>query len=417
LSQRSHAVIPDADGSRVLLVGGELPRWESRGSSRNDAASVNGAVRRLIGLEVTTLRCISSSADARFFELECHEPDDATWVDRDALDALAPAHRAVVESCLAERAQDGGPFAVSWARPGWYAGAASWIRKHLPDAIVEQERTWSISTVLRARTPGGDFYFKAVPVLFASEPALTRELGRRHPGSAPAVVALDVDRGWMLMRDFEGAALAEGDAAVLCDAIRAYARLQFEWVDQVGDLYALGCPDRTLEAVEAEIDVVLGDSAALLPGRPGGLSPAELGGLPALAAGLRSACERLRAYGLPPTLEHGDLHAGNIRRRDDGFLVFDWSDGCVSMPFFSLVPFLEFGDIPHAREARDAYLGEWTAYAPLPRLVEAFELAQFVGRFHQAIGYHRITRHAETRARWEWERVFPALVKSLLDRL
>jgi hypothetical protein len=52
----------------------------------------------------------------------------------------------------------------------------------------------------------------------------------------------------------------------------------------------------------------------------------------------------------------------------------------------------------------------------MQRLVEAFELAQFLGRFHQAIGYHRIARHTETRARWEWERVFPDLVRSLLER-
>jgi hypothetical protein len=414
LSPRSTAVVTDA-GGRVLVLRGRLPGWETpSGTGWNDARAVNEAVRALVGLEVTTLRRIPAASDEWWFELECHEPQrtppGCEWADGAG---LGP----VVARCLDEREDDGGRFRVPWARPGWYAEAVGWIRGHLPSAIVEQERTWSISTVLRARTGGGDFFFKAVPVLFASEPALTCELGRRHPACAPPVVALDRERRWFLMEDFAGRALEEKDVPAVCDALRAYARLQVDWIDRADDLTRLGCPDRTLDALEADIDVVLGDTAALLPGRPEGLSPAELARLPALAARLRDACESLRAYGLPPTLEHGDLHPGNVRRQNDGFLVYDWSDGCVSMPFFSLVPFLEFGAVPHAREARDAYLDEWRAYAPIQHLVEAFELAQFLGRFHQAIGYHRITRQTETRARWEWERVFPDLVKSLLERL
>ena len=46
--------------------------------------------------------------------------------------------------------------------------------------------------------------------------------------------------------------------------------------------------------------------------------------------------------------------------------------------------------------------------------MEAFELAQFVGLFHQAISYRRITEGTEPRARWEWERGFPFFVKRLL---
>jgi hypothetical protein len=225
--------------------------------------------------------------------------------------------------------------------------------------------------VLRARTRGGDFFFKAVPVLFAGEPALTRELGRRHPGRAPTVVAADAERRWLLMRDFDGAALSEQDSDAVCDALRAYARHQVEWIGAVDHLYTLGCPDRTLDALEGEIDAVLGDTAALLPGRSEGLSPTQLSRLPELADRLRAACARLRGYELPPTLEHGDLHPGNIRRRDDGFLVFDWSDGCVSVPFFSLVPFLEVG----ARH-----------------LVEAFELAELLSTRRSATTASRGTR-------------------------
>jgi aminoglycoside phosphotransferase (APT) family kinase protein len=140
--------------------------------------------------------------------------------------------------------------------------------------------------------------------------------------------------------------------------------------------------------------------------------------VPELAERLHAACAELRACDLPATLEHGDLHTDNVRRVDGGFLFFDWSDACLSIPFFSLVPFLEFHDEPleasPRHRLRDAYLAPWADELGRDDLVEAFELAQYVGQFHQAVGYHRITEGTEPRARWEWERGFPFFVKRLL---
>ena len=88
--------------------------------------------------------------------------------------------------------------------------------------------------------------------------------------------------------------------------------------------------------------------------------------------------------------------------------------------FFGLVPFLRFHDEPLApafrTSLRDAYLEPWAERLPGKALVDAFEVAQTVGLFHQAISYHRITEHTEPRARWEWERGFPYFVKLLLEQ-
>ncbi len=226
----------------------------------------------------------------------------------------------------------------------------------------------------------------------------------------------------MLMPDLGGEALSAANAASsLAEALRTYARMQLSWIDRGDELTALGCPDRTLDTLEAAIDPLLGASELLLPDHPDGLSPSELEAVPALAARLREACAALRAHDLPPTLEHGDLHTDNVRERDGAFAVFDWSDGCLSVPFFSLVPFFEFRPSPldgGLRDAlRDEYLEAWTAYGPRERLAEAFELARFVGLFHQAVGYRRITELTEPRARWEFERGVPFFVKRLLERM
>jgi hypothetical protein len=439
---RSYAVVPDAEGRRVLLLrrgdGWEIPCWETSDPAWwNVVGDLNAAVGRLLQLEVTTLRCLRNERRdddliVRFFELEPRGPKPAPatgeWVARERLEIelAEPEHRAVLVRCLDERRDDGGRLGIRWARPRWFAEAEAWIGEQLRglevevDAVV-QERTWSISTVLLVETGRGPFYFKAVPLVFASEPTLTRELGRRHPGLVPRVVAVDEDRGWLLMEAFEGITLDEkGDLDTLAAALQRYARLQVEWADRPRDLLALGCADRRLEELEREIDHALADEAALVPDGPERLSPEQLHAVPALQGRLRAACAELRAHGLPPTLEHGDLHGSNIVETANGFLFYDWSDACLSVPFFSLVPLFEFGDLselPHDRGVlRSAYLEPWGKLVPSERLVEAFELSLFVGLFHQAISYYRIVELTEPRARWEWQRAFPNLVKQLLER-
>jgi hypothetical protein len=436
---RSYALVPDETGERVLLLRGaggwELPYHEADGPTWwHGTGELNRAFGELLGLELTTLRCLGTGADEerrlRFYELELHggeTPNAGAWIDRAELERIElaePEQRATLLRCLDERDVDGGELSVRWARPGWFADAVSWIRERLADlgleaASVVQERAWSISTLLRASTTEGDFFFKAVPPVFAGEPALTRELARRHPGLVPAVAALDEERGWFLMHAFVGEELdAEGDPSALAGAVRAYAELQRSWLGRGEELVALGCPDRRLDVLEPLIDPLLGDRELLLPDHPEGLSAAELEAVPELAKRLHDACDRLRAHDLPATLEHGDLHTDNIRGVDGGFLFFDWSDACLSIPFFGLVPFFEFHDEPLQATVRDrlrdAYLTPWADELGRDDLVEAFELAQFVGLFHQAVSYRRITEGTEPRARWEWERGVPFFVKRLL---
>jgi hypothetical protein len=389
-----HALLLDGEGERVLVV-----RWEEQAPRHWHVIShVNEAVRELAGIEATTLRCLANervdeSRVVRVYELEAHEPMDG--VDPGAVDDL-PA-----EALARWRAEPDPELGVEWALPGWYDRAVAWIGGQVDVAgPIEQLRTWSISMVLRVPTPNGDVYFKAVPPLFAAEPALTRELGRRQPGRAPTVLAADLDRRWMLMEDFDGDDLS---ADTWEDALQTYARLQLDWIERTDRLRDLGCPDRGLAALVAEIDPVLGDRGAML-----GFSDEELAQLPTAAERVRESCARLAEHELPETLEHGDLHAGNIRARIDGFLFYDWSDGCVSVPFFGLVPF--FLDVRDGRERlRDAYLEPWGAH-----LSEAFELAQLPGLFHHAVSYHRIVTATEPRARWEWEQAFPYFVRQLL---
>jgi aminoglycoside phosphotransferase (APT) family kinase protein len=103
-------------------------------------------------------------------------------------------------------------------------------------------------------------------------------------------------------------------------------------------------------------------------------------------------CDQLRAYEVPETIQHDDLHHANLY--DDGgrLRVIDWGDASISHPFVSLVVTFRFleertqltpGDAWFAR-LRDAYLEPWGQ-----GLDDAFALALRVGTFARAIAYVR----------------------------
>lgn len=114
-------------------------------------ARVNEAVERRCGTRVTTLRCLASE-----------RVDDDTRHRRYEFEAHGPVRG------LAEVEVELPPSGNPWEAPGWFAQAEAWIRERV-DAPVEQWAVRSISSVLRA----GDAWFKAVPRVFAAEPAIT----------------------------------------------------------------------------------------------------------------------------------------------------------------------------------------------------------------------------------------------------
>jgi hypothetical protein len=132
-------------------------------------------------------------------------------------------------------------------------------------------------------------------------------------------------------------------------------------------------------------------------------------------------CATLAAVRVPQTLEHGDLWAGNIVTRDGSHVYFDWAESSVAHPFFSFLLFLPdaTGRLSHVpdvrRRLRDAYLGPWTVYEPMERLIEAFELAQPLAGLHHALLQHRfVLPNLESGSRWELQGEIPWDLKWIL---
>ncbi len=433
-----HLLIPHPTEPAVLMLANgsnwALPQCSVDARTASAAEPIRAAVRAQLGLGVIVLRCVTADHDepahqvTALFDLDNLSPDwtlppSARWVDAAALAGLPLAetsHRRWLEAWFAE---SGSPptLRAPWARPGWFGEACAWIEAQVQhegwslSRPIEQLRLWSITCALRMRTSAGDLYFKAVPEMFAREPGLTRALGELFSDCVPEVVAMDAARGWMLLRDFGGRRLSESaDPTAWEAALRRYARLQIESARDLDHWFALDCLDRRPAQLAMQIDPLLADKDALLLDQPDGLTSADLGTLRGLSDRLKAACAALADLGLPDTLEHGDFHADNINVTERGPVIYDWTDGCVAHPFFSLASFSETAPPELFERVVRAYLDEWATRFRRERVEAAFRLARPLGALHLAVSYQIIRDNTEPGARWELAGALPFWLKVLL---
>jgi hypothetical protein len=467
-------IVPEPGGEasepHVLAVpsagGWTLPRWIHAARHGRPArelddpfwpAAIQRELRRQLAIDVSVLHGdLYDERDADIgdrrtvFVVECQNPDwsppaGARWVGRSDLAAL-PLRDDVPGSALAAwfaEAEDRGRGAGQqdgrppWQRPGWLAMALAWVHQEVErrDLSVtgpaEQLGTKIGRYLMRVPTTAGRVYFKAVPAMYAREAGILRLLATAAPGAVPTLLALDADRCWHLTLDAAGTSFAERqEIAEWTDALEVFGRLQVACADRIEALLAVGCTDLRLEAVVAQIEPLLADTAALQVGQPGGLAPAELDSLCRLVPRLRSACDRLVQYDVAPTLVHGDFLPENIAVADGRPVFFDWCEATVSHPFFSAIRFLASArwhgrfvrDDPalYAR-LRDAYLGPWADREPSPRLLTAFELARAIQPLQHALTYWHLLRLlvvSDRRAgdRWERRTVIAASLRRLLEQ-
>lgn len=436
-----YLLIPHATEARLLLLpspaGWSLPHFRSENRHLFAGEHIRGEVRTALGLDTALLRCLHAYIDPAIqrwrwaiLVLENRDPGwqppaGARWADAAALADLPPAHPEhgpLLGAWLAEETSGQvSPLRPAWERPGWLAEATAWLaevlaRRGQPLAgPVQQVKMWAISCLLRGHTPVGDIYFKAAPTLplFTNEPAVMAALAARYPALVPAPLAVDAARRWMLLADFGGtlleAAPLESWDGVVCEL----AAVQRTAAGQVDDLLAAGCLDRRLDVLARSVGPFLEDAAKL-----GGLTDEELAGLHTLAPRLGDLCAELATYGVPQTLVHGDLHQTNIAIRDGAPLFFDWSDACITHPFFDLVTLLDadYSDLPTADRTRlhDLYLAEWAAYDTPARLAAAAALAQRLGPLHHAISYQHILRAVAPTDRWQYAGGWTQYARQLL---
>jgi hypothetical protein len=292
---------------------------------------------------------------------------------------------------------------VRWRDPDWRTEAEGWIRERARvTGRIEQPHVYPWSTVLRVPTDDGPLWFKAVSPEHGFEPELTRRLGEGFPDRVTRLAAADASRGWMLMRD-AGARLRE---AGVDDPLREweavlprYAEIQIAFAPQAHELLELGVPDLRLGGIPGRIEALLEDDRALMLGESDELTREQRDELRRRLPELRGRVRELESYGIPETIQHDDLHDGQVFLNGGRHVVTDWGDSCVSHPFHTLTVTLraiawrhglEPGSKPLLR-LRDAYLEPWGSDAA------AADLAYRTGTLARALAWHRyvLARHPD----------------------
>lgn len=304
-----------------------------------------------------------------------------------------------------------------WEQAGWREDALGWVGRELGARGLRptgryrvRVRPWSVlvrvgvegagvggagvgESVEPRLGGGGDVWFKANPPGSAFEAGLTAALAGWVPGQVLEPLAVDAGRGWSLLPDggdlFRDV-LGRGDAGPRAweEALSQYAHLQRALVPYADAFEPLGVPAARTADLPGVFDRAVAESTALTSD-----DRARLG---ALRPRLDDWCAELAALGIADSLDHADLHDGQLFHPEPGrFTFFDWGDAAVTHPFCSFtVPARRVRE-RYGPEAlprlRDAYLEPWTDAGPTPaELRRALTLATRLGALHPVRAWSRL---------------------------
>lgn len=318
-----------------------------------------------------------------------------------------------------------------WEDPSWRPAAEAWIGDQLERVglrvvgpLEPRPRPWSI--VLRVPTNDGACFFKATAPGMANDAALTAALATLAPEIVLTPLAFDADRRWMLLPDgghrLREVLAADRDLGHWERILPAYAELQRRMEGRGAELLALGALDRRPSQLPHLLTMLLDEPAWLMVGEPEGPTAGQARGLRDLVPRLAEAGDELEASGIGSSIQHDDLHDGNVLVAQDGYRLLDWGDASLAHPFGSLLVTLRsvgdtfgLGDwtpngavAPELDRLRDAYLETWSDRLPPARLVALVRLATWTGMVARALAWRAALPHATAPERAEWGEAIPA---------
>ena len=156
-------------------------------------------------------------------------------------------------------------------------------------------------------------------------------------------------------------------------------------------------PDLSPSALTATFDTLVGDAEWFTSAVAPELDPEQWDRILASRSRLAAAADRL-AGGLTPTLQHDDLHDGNVFRRGSVNLIIDWGDAVLAHPFGTLLVTLDVlayqldcpRTDPRIVRVQEAYLEVWrTGGDSRANLAEELDLAVRTAGLGRAAGWRR----------------------------
>jgi hypothetical protein len=302
----------------------------------------------------------------------------------------------------------------TWLDPAWRDEALAWVdaelgrlgRRAAGPAEQPHVRPWS--TAMRIPTDEGPVWFKASGPGPAHEGPLLEVFRRFGVAHVLLPLAVHPDRPWILFEDGGPTMRATRPDGTGDHDLLAWERILVEYaalqrsVDgdgPVGAMLAAGVPDGRPVRLADGLDRLLDDDPwweRILPDERAAAEVARTR-LRGVAETVRTVARDLAGGGVAASIQHDDLHGGNILIGPAGDRIFDWGDAGVAHPFGTLRA--TFNSIAHhtGRDpgdpvfARllDVYLAAWTDVLPRPALVELSVLARDFACIGKALAWER----------------------------
>lgn len=265
-------------------------------------------------------------------------------------------------------------------------------------------RPWS--TAFRIPTDIGTIWCKASGSGPAYEGRLLDALCAWGVHGAIQPLAIDAERALMLtadggptLRATRSDGTGDHDLAAWARILDGYAALQRATEPHVEPLIGLGVPDLRPGRLVGVLAGLVDDDAVWARADAADRDAARDARrrLPRLYPLVAAMADDVASSGVAATIQHDDLHGGNILVGPDGDRIFDWGDASIAHPFTTLTTTMNSIEYhagldqhgPELRRLRDGYLAAWSDVAPLDSLVATEERTRVLGAISRAATWER----------------------------
>jgi hypothetical protein len=321
---------------------------------------------------------------------------------------------------------------LPWGTEGWHAEVHAWIRatlareKIILTEEIEQEHIRQWSTVLTVPTDAGVLYFKAAAPSLHHESALTDALARWEPSFLPALLAVDVEKSWLLMRSsgkpLRGFIKEEQNLHRWKAILQNYVAFQKRLANRAEEMIALGTFDRRLAKLPVLFEALIAKEDEMLLDEEESLTSEEYLRLKKLAPLFEEMCVELASFNIPETLHHDDFHDANVFIQNGKPIFTDWGESAVTHPFFTLIVLLRGAenslelaeDAPEIKELCNYYLENWQDFASPKDLPRIAELALKVGLVNRALTWQHVIAHMDGAGKTDYAVAVPSYLQDFL---
>ena len=273
---------------------------------------------------------------------------------------------------------------------------------------IEQPHVRPWSTAMRVPTDDATAWFKASGPGAAHEGPLLEVFRRRGIEHVLLPLAVHPERPWLLFDDGGPTLRAtrpdgtgDHDIAAWERILPEYAVLQrsVESEEIRDEMLVAGVPDGRPSRLSGELARLLEDDVAwsrIMDDERVAADAARRRLRGSLTA-VEAAVAELEAAGIPASIQHDDLHGGNILVGPDGDRFFDWGDAVIGHPFSTLTT--TFNSIAHHtgrvlddpvfEGLRDVYTQAWSDRLPAADQARVVALARALGCVSKSLAWER----------------------------